>query len=157
MHDSRSLHRPEKPRRHSPQRFQRRTGQTSGSPRAHRTRQNRARADATNFESMAQVANEKFILPTKTDGEIYHNLQWSICEDAGFSPQISHETVHGYTTLKLVENNLGISLIPISFERVTNAAIKFIELRDIPQKAEITALWNLENPNPSLRRFLELV
>jgi DNA-binding transcriptional LysR family regulator len=113
--------------------------------------------DAPNFESMAQVANEKFILPTKTDGEIYHNLQWSICEDASFSPQISHETVHGYTTLKLVENNLGISLIPISFERVTNAAIKFIELRDIPQKAEITALWNLENPNPSLRRFLELV
>jgi hypothetical protein len=48
-------------------------------------------------------------------------------------------------------------LIPISFERVTNAAIKFIELRDIPQKAEITALWNPENPNPSLKRFLEIV
>ena len=113
--------------------------------------------DAMNFQSVAQVANEKFILPTKTDGEIYHNLQWSICEDAGFTPQISHETVHGYTTLKLVENNLGISLIPISFERVTNAAIKFIELRDIPQKAEITALWNPQNPNPSLRRFLEVL
>ena len=113
--------------------------------------------DSSNFQSIAQVANEKFILPTKTDGEIYHNLQWSICEDAVFTPQISHETVHGYTTLKLVENNLGISLIPISFERVTNAAIKFIELRDIPQKAEITALWNPQNPNPSLRRFLEVI
>jgi DNA-binding transcriptional LysR family regulator len=113
--------------------------------------------DEINFQSLAQVSNEKFILPTKFDGEIYHNLQWSICEDAGFSPQISHETVHGYTTLKLVENNLGISLIPISFKQVTNAAIKFIELRDIPQKAEITALWNPENPNPSLKRFLEVI
>ncbi len=111
----------------------------------------------SNFESMAQVSTEKFILPTKTDGEIYHNLQWSICEDAGFLPQISHETVHGYTTLKLVENNLGISLIPISFEQVTNAAVRFIELKNIPQKAEITALWNPENPNPSLKRFLEIV
>lgn len=111
----------------------------------------------TNFESMSQVSTEKFILPTKTDGEIYHNLQWSICEDAHFSPQISHETVHGYTTLKLVENNLGISLLPISFERVTNAAVRFIELKRIPQKAEITALWNPENLNPSLKRFLEVV
>ena len=113
--------------------------------------------DETNFESVAQVSNEKFILPTKSDGEIYHNLQWSICEDAGFLPQISHETVHGYTTLKLVENNLGISLIPISFSRVSTANIRFIELRNIPQKAEITALWNPQNPNPSLGRFLEVV
>ena len=110
----------------------------------------------TNFESMAQVANEKFILPTKSDGEIYHQLQWSICEDAGFLPQIAHETVHGHTTLKLVESGLGISLIPISFSTVTNAAIKFIALENIPQKAEITALWNPQNPNPSLRRFLEM-
>lgn len=111
----------------------------------------------SNFVSMAQVSNEKFILPTKSDGEIYHNLQWSICEDAGFLPQISHETVHGYTTLKLVENNLGISLIPISFSRVSTANIRFIELKNIPQKAEITALWNPQNPNPSLGRFLEIV
>jgi len=113
--------------------------------------------DAETFESMAQVSTEKFILPTKADGEIYHHVQWSICEDAGFLPQISHETVHGYTTLKLVENNLGISLIPISFEQVTNTAVKFIELRDIPQKAEISALWNPQNPNPSLGRFLEVI
>jgi DNA-binding transcriptional LysR family regulator len=111
----------------------------------------------SNFESIAQVANEKFILPTKSDGEMYHNLQWSICEDAGFLPQISHETVHGYTTLKLVENNLGISLIPISFSSVSTANIRFIELKNIPQKAEITALWNPQNPNPSLVRFLEMI
>lgn len=111
----------------------------------------------SNFESMAQVAIEKFILPTKSDGEMYHQLQWSICEDAGFLPEISHETVHGYTTLKLVENNLGISLIPISFSRVSTANIRFIELKNIPQKAEITAIWNPQNPNPSLDRFLEMI
>jgi DNA-binding transcriptional LysR family regulator len=109
------------------------------------------------FESMAQVSNEKFILPTKTDGEMYHNLQWSICEEAGFLPQISHETVHGYTTLKLVENNLGISLIPISFRAVSQANVRFVELQNIPQKAEITALWNPQNPNPSLEHFLQAI
>jgi DNA-binding transcriptional LysR family regulator len=112
--------------------------------------------NADNFQNMNQLSNEKFILPTKSDGELYHALQWSICEDAGFTPQIAHETVHGYTTMKLVEKGLGISLIPMSFKTVTHAAIKFIELKDIPQKSEITALWRTENTNPSLGCFLNL-
>ncbi len=110
-----------------------------------------------NFEDMQQLANEKFILPTKSDGELYHSLQWSICEDAGFTPQIAHETVHGYTTIKLVEQGLGVSLLPTSFKGETHAAVQFIELKDIPQKAEITALWLKENTNPSLDCFLDLI
>lgn len=110
-----------------------------------------------NFKNIAQLANEKFILPTKSDGELYHQLQWSICEDAGFTPQIAHETVHGYTTIKLVEKGLGVSLLPTSFKMETHAAIQFIELKDIPQKAEITALWRAQNPNPSLSFFLDLI
>jgi DNA-binding transcriptional LysR family regulator len=109
------------------------------------------------FKNIAQLANEKFILPTKSDGESYQKLQWSICEDAGFSPQIAHETVHGYTTIKLVEKGLGVSLLPISFQSVTHAAITFIELKNIPQKSEITAVWRAENPNPSVRFFLDLM
>lgn len=111
----------------------------------------------SNFESMAQLAHEKFILPTKTDGKMYQQLQWSICEDAGFVPKIAHETVHGHTTLKLVESGLGLSLIPISFSNVSNAAIKFIELKNIHQKAEITAFWNPDNENPSLKVFLDMI
>jgi DNA-binding transcriptional LysR family regulator len=111
--------------------------------------------NADNFEGIAQVRHEKFILPTKSDGELYHQLQWSICEDAGFTPKIAHETVHGHTTMKLVEKGLGISVLPTSFCTVTNAAIQFIELKKIPQRAEITALWDLKNPNLSLQCFLE--
>jgi DNA-binding transcriptional LysR family regulator len=110
-----------------------------------------------NFKNVKQLANEKFILPTKSDGELYQALQWSICEDAGFIPQIAHETVHGYTTIKLVENGLGISFIPTSFQTVTQAAVRFIELKNIPQKSEITALWLGQNVNPSVRFFLDLM
>lgn len=110
-----------------------------------------------NFKNIAQLSEENFILPTRTDGELYYQVQTSICEDAGFSPKIAHETVHGHTVLKLVDHHLGITFLPTSFKEVTNANVKFIELKDIPQRAEITALWNLSNPNPSLRRFLELL
>lgn len=110
-----------------------------------------------NFKNIAQFSDENFILPTRTDGELYYQVQTSICEDAGFSPKIAHETVHGHTVLKLVDHHLGITFLPTSFKEVTNANVKFIELKNISQRAEITALWNLSNPNPSLRRFLEFL
>lgn len=112
---------------------------------------------ARNFKGLDQLANEWFILPTKGDGELYHQLQWSICEDAGFTPKIAHETVHGYTTLKLVESGLGVSLLPSSFKKVSQSNIKFIELKNISQLAEITALWNRNNPNPAVERFLSVL
>ncbi|AGA76499.1 LysR substrate-binding domain-containing protein [Echinicola vietnamensis] len=110
-----------------------------------------------NFKEMAQLATEEFILPTQADGELYYRLQLSICEDSGFSPHIAHETVHGHTVLNLVDHGLGITFLPSSFKNVSNAAVKFIPLPDIPQKAEITALWNKENPNPSLQKLLRFI
>lgn len=111
-----------------------------------------------NFEGVQQVSNEDFILPTKNDGENYHRLQWSICEDAGFTPNIAHETVHGHTVLRLIEHGLGISLLPTSFQTVTNASVKFIELKSIQQRAEISMVWDNQNPNkclPVFRNILE--
>jgi len=113
--------------------------------------------NAENFKGVHQLKHEKFILPPKNDGELYYQLQLSICEQAGFTPIIAHETVHGHTVLNLVDHGLGITFLPSSFQHVTTANVKFIELENIPQKAEITAVWNLQNPNPSLNRFLDLV
>ncbi|QDH77697.1 LysR family transcriptional regulator [Echinicola soli] len=110
-----------------------------------------------NFQKISQLKSEEFILPTQADGELYYRLQLSICEDGGFSPHIAHETVHGHTVLNLVDHGLGITFLPVSFEHVSNAAVKFIHLPDIPQKAEITALWNKENPNPSLQKLLNYI
>lgn len=113
--------------------------------------------DAPNFNNLQEFAQEKFILTTRQDGAAYHHQQLSICEDAGFFPNIVHETVHGHTVLQLIEKKLGISFLPTSFSKVTTAAVKFIELKDIPQQAEITALWERENPNPVLKIFLGLL
>ncbi len=113
--------------------------------------------NAHNFAGLQAFAREKFILTTRQDGAAYHNQQLSICEDAGFFPNIVHETVHGHTVLQLIEKKLGISFLPTSFSRVNTAAVKFIELKGIPQRAEITALWERENPNPVLKVFLGLL
>lgn len=113
--------------------------------------------NAENFPGLQAFAGEKYILTTRQDGAAYHQQQLSICEDAGFFPNVVHETVHGHTVLHLIEKKLGISFLPTSFSKVTTAAVKFIELTEIPQQAEITALWERDNPNPVLKVFLGLL
>lgn len=111
----------------------------------------------SSFAGMGQFKNEKFILPTRSDGKLYYELQLSICQDAGFQPQIAHESVHGHTVLRMVEHGLGITLLPMSFQQFSNEKIRFIALNGIPQRSEITMLWKKENRNPALQSLVNLV
>lgn len=113
--------------------------------------------EASNFRSMLQLENEPFILPKQGDGDNYYKLQLSICEDAGFTPVVAHETVHGHTALNLVDQQFGISILPSSFAAVTSAKVRFIELKNIPQRSEITAVWDKKNPNPTLPKLLAIL
>lgn len=110
-----------------------------------------------NFRSVKQLTDEAFILPKKSDGDDYFKLQMSICEGAGFYPDIAHETVHGHTALALVDQSFGIAILPTSFQEVTSAKVRFLELTNIPQRSEITAVWDRENPNPSLQKLVALL
>jgi DNA-binding transcriptional LysR family regulator len=109
------------------------------------------------FQSMEQMEDEIYILPKQADGDNYYKLQLSICEDAGFTPVIAHETVHGHTALNLVDQQFGISILPTSFAAVTSANVRFIELKNIPQRSEITAVWDKRNPNPTLPKLLSIL
>lgn len=109
------------------------------------------------LKSVAQFKNEAFILPKQSDGNDYYKLQLSILEDAGITPDVVHETVHGHTALALVDQSFGISILPTSFQRVTSARVHFLELEDVPQRSEITAVWDKQNPNPALKKLLNLL
>lgn len=111
---------------------------------------------AGDLQDLNQLAAEPFILPKQADGDHYYKVQLSICQDAGFTPLVAHETVHGHTALTLVEQQFGISILPTSFRRVSAARVRFIELTAISQRSEITAVWDRENPNPTLWKLLEM-
>ena len=75
----------------------------------------------------------------------------NICSDAGGSPRISHRSIYGLTIFKLIENGLGVSIVPISL----NYRIKFIELIVVIQKTELFAVWNRANRADELFHFIE--
>ena len=109
------------------------------------------------FKNIKQLENEHFILFSSDYSPIYYDKIMSIFEDQGFSPQISHKSVHALTIFKLVECGLGVAIIPTSLQEGFDLGIKFIEMKEIRQRTTLSAVWSEENRNPILRNALDLI
>ena len=111
----------------------------------------------TNFKNMGQLAEESFILFPNENSPMYFQQIQNLCADYGFSPNISHKSIHGPTIFKLVENGMGVAIVPNSLRDEFNYKIKFLELDGVPYKTELFAAWKKGNENPALRYFLNLI
>lgn len=108
-----------------------------------------------NFRNLSQLKEEPFILFEQTYSPDYFDQVMQIFTDSGFSPIISHNTVHAGTIFKLVENNFGISIVPTALQIGYSDSIKFIELKNISQRTVLSVAWNSGNRNPILHKILE--
>jgi DNA-binding transcriptional LysR family regulator len=110
-----------------------------------------------NFKNIGQLAEENFILFSSDYSPYYYNKIMGICEDKGFTPKISHKSVHALTIFKLVENGLGVAIIPTTMQEGFNLKIKFLKIKNIKQTAELSVVWKKDNRNPCLNKVLELL
>tara|TARA_R110002051_G_scaffold10239_2_gene38988 strand:- start:494 stop:1381 length:888 start_codon:yes stop_codon:yes gene_type:complete len=109
------------------------------------------------FEGMHQFINDEFILFSQAYSPLYYDTIMSICQDAGFVPKVSHKSVHAHTIFKLVENHMGIAIVPTALQNGFQMRVKFIELKNIPQRAELSVIWKKEHKNPVLKNCMELL
>jgi DNA-binding transcriptional LysR family regulator len=107
------------------------------------------------FTDLSVLKNEVFILPQFATGIGYVETILQICRSFGFIPKVEHESTHTISVLRLVEAGLGISIEPISSVRGVNMNIKLIELKNIPQKAEMILFW-LREREEELSRFIKM-
>jgi DNA-binding transcriptional LysR family regulator len=109
------------------------------------------------YKGMEQFAYDDFILFSQEYSPYYYEMIRSICLDAGFVPKVSHKSVHAHTIFKLVENRLGIAIVPTSLQYGFQMKVKFIELKDIKQRALLSVIWKKENANPVLKNCIDLL
>lgn len=113
--------------------------------------------DVSNFKDLSQFKEDPFIFIERDYSPEYFDQIMSIFNDHNFNPIVSHTSVHASSIFKMVENNLGIALIPSSLTKGFDMKVKFIELRNIPQRTVISAVWNKENRNPILPIIIEFL
>ncbi len=109
------------------------------------------------YKGMQRFAADNFILFSQDYSPYYYDTIMGICADAGFKPKVSHKSVHAHTIFKLVENNLGIAIVPTALQAGFQMRVKFIELKDVKQRALLSVIWKKENANPVLKNCLDLL
>lgn len=109
------------------------------------------------FKGMKQLKEERFVLFSQDYSPLYFDKVMSICEDAGFTPKVSHRSVHAQTIFTLVENKLGVAIIPTSLQYGFDLNVKFIELKKIKQRAQLSVIWKKDNRNPVLEHGVNLL
>lgn len=109
------------------------------------------------FISISQLKEEPFILFDSAYSASYFEKVMLIFDDAGFVPNVSHNTIHAASIYKLVEKGFGVSIVPKSLVPDFHQKLKFIELGDTPHRTTLSVVWNKESVNPVLIKFLEFL
>ncbi|TFV94126.1 LysR family transcriptional regulator [Algoriphagus kandeliae] len=109
------------------------------------------------FDSLSQFAEESFILFSSDYSNHYYEQIMGIFREAGFNPRVKHKSVHALTIFRLVENGLGVAIIPTSLKEGYNLNVRFMEIPGIPQFTELSVIWKPTNRNPALRKVLALI
>jgi DNA-binding transcriptional LysR family regulator len=109
------------------------------------------------FQSISQFREESFILFSSDYSNYYYEQIMSICRDSGFSPKIRHKSVHALTIFRLVENGLGVAIVPSSLKEGYDLRVRFMEIPGIPQFTELSVIWKPANRNSALMKVLPLL
>ncbi len=113
----------------------------------------------SNFKNLQQFREESFILFSSDYSSTYYNNIMSIFTDAGFTPKVSHKSIHANTIFRLVESGLGVAIVPLSLTLGASLAIDItvIELTNIPQRATLSIVWKKDRYYPALNKVLDFL
>lgn len=109
-----------------------------------------------NFKNVQQFEKEAFILFSSDYSSTYYNNVMSIFTDAGFTPKVSHKSIHANTIFRLVESGLGVAIVPLSLTKGASLAIdiEVIELKQLRQRATLSIAWKKDRYYPALDKLL---
>lgn len=108
--------------------------------------------------ALRDLADESFIMYTRTEAAGLHSAAMLACQHAGFLPRITQEAVQIQTLLALVESGLGVALVPSVMQRFISDKIVYRRLSDLPVVAAIglALMYRSEMESVAAQRFRSL-
>lgn len=104
--------------------------------------------------SSKTLQNERFILSTLTDGEMYKIRIDEIFSTYSIKPIIRFESDFGSVILSLVAKKLGISIMPFSYSQAKPPGVRFIKL---PFEVPLYLHWRKDEENAVIKNVLDLI
>lgn len=105
------------------------------------------------FTSLKQFRDEPFVLPANCHSGLYIRILYGLFPHYGFSPNVIFESDHGTTLLSLVARGLGVTILPMSYEKGAPAGVRFIAL---PHQTSLYMIWRQPNTCMLIRNALQV-
>lgn len=117
--------------------------------------QSHPRARSRKF-TLADMADEPFISFCRRCAPGLYDRIVGLCNKNGFCPRIVHETSQINSVVRLVESNLGYSIVPTSVRSGYRVGVKFFELDDYPERAELALAYCADHMTPTSKHIIDL-
>lgn len=106
---------------------------------------------------VGELAGEPFIFQPRIDGLRFHDTIRSLCQDAGFLPEIVQEAENIQTHVSLVAAGIGISILPETARGLRHPGIVYrpIGPRSVPMTHLVLA-WRRSDEGPLTRAFVDV-
>lgn len=107
--------------------------------------------------TLAQLANEKFVLGTGDNWAAFRNRLFTECRSRGFFPNIVLEASNSEGIFGLVVAGVGVTVYSSCFDNLPRSGVDVRPLRDVSAKLPVTAVWGRENRTQVMDTFLKFL
>lgn len=113
-----------------------------------------------NSIDLVDLQNEKFIFVKETGDEYgQKSMIQNRYREAGFVPNIVQRSNDLNTIESMVASNMGISILPSFFviDSMMKNSIAIAPINEVKDRIEVVVVWNKNNKNPALEKFISII
>lgn len=105
---------------------------------------------------LRSLKNEPFILFPRLLAPGLYDLIISLCQQAGFSPNVTQEAIQMQTIVSLVAGGLGIAIVPESLQNLQRTGVVYKIVKEATPKTAIAIIWRENDTSATVQKFLEI-
>uniref|UniRef100_B8HL91 Transcriptional regulator, LysR family n=1 Tax=Cyanothece sp. (strain PCC 7425 / ATCC 29141) TaxID=395961 RepID=B8HL91_CYAP4 len=104
---------------------------------------------------MRSLAQQPFILFPRNVAPGLYDPMISLCQQAGFSPQVVQEAIQMQTIVSLVAAEMGVAIVPQSLQNLQRQGVIYKPLQEPTPMVEIALIWQAAC-SPAVEKFLHI-
>jgi DNA-binding transcriptional LysR family regulator len=104
-----------------------------------------------------ELVGQDLVVVSRTVSPDYHERIVTLCEQAGWMPQVVHELRHWLSVVSLVSQGLGVALVPQALRQSALAGAVFVPLREVEARYDTRCLWRSDRDQTALGDFVQAV
>lgn len=100
------------------------------------------------------LRGDRFVLRPRGSGTGFFEQVFTMCAEAGFTPNIAQEASEATTTLGLVAAGVGITIAPQALQSIRVHDVVWRELSDTDARSRIVLVYRKDDGNPLRDHFI---